>query len=232
MIACAGADTETERTAIELLLAHRVSGIILTVRDADHSIALDMVDAEAIPHVLVHNLPESTARITVATDPVAAARIVVEASAARGHRYLAAVATPDEPADCRRRRTDALTAVLAALGLPPLQHLERPDLGSMLDRSDAPTVLWSADNLTALAILRDVQALGLTVPDDISIIGGSGTAATLFDPPLTTVAASVAAIGGCAVDSLLAQIGGTELPGSTLLPAVLQTGATLGPIRH
>ena len=58
-----------------------------------------------------------------------------------------------------------------------------------LKRSDRPTAVVCQTDMTAVAFLRAAEALGLRVPEELSVVGYNDQAeAAEMHPPLTTVA--------------------------------------------
>ena len=70
-----------------------------------------------------------------------------------------------------------------------------------------PTAIICANDSMAIAALGKITQEGLTVPDDISIIGFDDIAvASQIHPPLTTISAPINKIAELAVDMLISQI--------------------------
>src|SRR5262249_27066043 len=75
----------------------------------------------------------------------------------------------------------------------------------MLTMAKRPTAIFAANDLSAIQTMRTAAELGIAVPDEISIVGVANIpASALTDPPLTTVAQSMQALGREAVRTLLA----------------------------
>jgi LacI family transcriptional regulator, galactose operon repressor len=67
-----------------------------------------------------------------------------------------------------------------------------------------PTAIFAANDQSAIQVLRCADELGLTVPDDLSIVGFDNIPeSALTDPPLTTVDQSIQALGEEAVRILV-----------------------------
>lgn len=81
------------------------------------------------------------------------------------------------------------------------------------------TAIVCASDVMALGAIRAVQARGLRVPEDVSIVGfDDSPLMALTNPPLTTLRQPVAAIAYAAVHALAAEIAGEH---STRSPVVL-----------
>lgn len=144
-----------------------------------------------------------------------------------GHRRIAFV--QDEPtAPSFRDRQHGYLCALWDAGITPRPEwvvatprhaVLEPYLKSLLLSEDRPTALVCANDRNAFAALTACRALGLSVPDDISVAGFDNTGASVHShPPLTTVEVNKEQMGRLAVRQLLARIGKIR-SGSVALPA-------------
>jgi len=95
-----------------------------------------------------------------------------------------------------------------------------------------PTAILAFNDLIAIGTLHAVRTCGLTVPDDISVVGFDNIAITAHtNPPLTTVAQSKYQMGQMAVQKLFRSIRGYETGrgGFTLLECPLVVRESTGP---
>ena len=164
-----------------------------------------------------------------------------------GHRRIAFV--QDEPtAPSFRDRQHGYLCALWDAGIAPRpewvvstpRHAELgPYLKTLLMSDDRPTALVCANDRNAFAALLACRALGLSVPDDISVTGFDNTATSIHShPPLTTVEVNKEQVGRLAVRQLLTRIGKNR-SGSVALPATnfvipveLVKRASCAPPRH
>ena len=76
---------------------------------------------------------------------------------------------------------------------------------------DRPTAVIASDDYSAIGVIEAVRDAGLSVPDDISVVGFDGIEITQrTSPRLTTIRQDTKAIGEAAAKHLLAQIAGEE----------------------
>lgn len=74
----------------------------------------------------------------------------------------------------------------------------------LLDRADRPTAVFANTDLEALGVLWAAQALGLRVPEDVSLVGFDDLpVAPMLSPALTTVNQPVEQMGAVATRMLL-----------------------------
>jgi DNA-binding LacI/PurR family transcriptional regulator len=84
----------------------------------------------------------------------------------------------------------------------------------------------------ALGVVRTARKEGLSVPDDISVVGfDDSPLMTCTDPPLTTVRQPIEAMGRDAVALLISQISGSLVSSEELLfEPELVVRASTGPV--
>jgi DNA-binding LacI/PurR family transcriptional regulator len=95
-------------------------------------------------------------------------------------------------------------------------------------KTQRPTAIVCASDHMAMIVIRIATELGLRVPQDLSVTGFDDiTVASLYNPPLTTVAQPFEEMGRDAVSRLL---GSTDATAQTLLPArLIVRGSTAPP---
>jgi len=120
---------------------------------------------------------------------------------------------------------------LVAAGLEPLDALQVNAISSeqsgaeaaraLIERQECFDAIVAASDLIAIGALHAVQEAGLDVPHDVSIVGYDDLpAASLVNPPLTTVAQDTWAAGEKLVDVLLRLVRGAPVE-SLVLPTKL-----------
>ena len=77
----------------------------------------------------------------------------------------------------------------------------------MLAAPELPTAVIAANDMMALGAMREFRKAGLSIPQDVSVVGFDDIAfAALSEPPLTTVCSPRAEIGRRAVETLVTMI--------------------------
>ena len=98
---------------------------------------------------------------------------------------------------------------------------------------ERPTALIAINDLVALGAMRQLQRLGLQVPQDVSVIGCDNQFFTPYlNPPLTTVDLHPADHGRCAVQELIAAQKGTAIPFSQVRECSLILRESCAPPRQ
>lgn len=100
----------------------------------------------------------------------------------------------------------------------------------LLGRSPRPTAIFAANDLMAMGVLRAVFEAGLSVPDDLSVVGFDDIQlAGLVKPGLTTVRQPAYEMGRTAMNMLLERITGSAMDGGrnhTFQPELVLRGTT------
>lgn len=224
---------DDEQEACERLLRHRVDGLVLTVANARESRLLDRLDRERVPYVLVYNPVAPGRRLTVSVNNRRAAAEIIAHLAGLGHRRILMLAGSLVTSDRAAQRYLGYRDAMREAGLAPRPLAEMPDhlgakgelLRALLAGREAPTALFCSNDLLAFGVMRDLQACGKRVPDDVSVAGFDGTAfASLVTPTLTTVAQPSAEMGARAMRLLAARLDGRRNLDSLELPHRLRVG--------
>ena len=162
----------------------------------------------------------------VDVDNSSGAALAAEHLLAQGRRRLATIAGPQDMA-AGADRLAGWSAALRRAGLDA-SLVEYGDFSaasgaSAMERllETAPDIdaVFVASDLMAVAAMHEVQSRGISVPEQIAVVGFDDThAAQLTRPPLTTVINPVGELAGRAVDLLL-----QLMNGDTVEPVLLQT---------
>jgi DNA-binding LacI/PurR family transcriptional regulator len=93
---------------------------------------------------------------------------------------------------------------------------------------EQPTAVVCSSDALAFAVCRVARSLGLSVPDDVSVVGFDDSAPAAFaTPALTSVRVDYAEFGAAAPATLLAAIDGAEPPVySASLPELVVRAST------
>ncbi|MEM6749107.1 MAG: GntR family transcriptional regulator [Planctomycetota bacterium] len=131
-----------------------------------------------------------------------------------GHRRIVFLGGADELSNSRDRM-DGFRDSCTKLGLTTpdedgvilargwrLEHDERMALGRALTGPDRPTAVLAAGYYLALDVFQAAAVLGLSVPDDLSVIGfDDPPSAEHLDPPLSTLRQPLIQLGYSAIDA-------------------------------
>jgi len=213
-----------ELEAAETLVGSRVSGVIATPVSADLSAYLSRI---GVPLIEVDRRFDAESTDAIVVDNRAAARDTTMRLIDAGHRRIALLIDETEwtTGDERQRGyLDALKArkvpVDASLIVQAGWDAEeaRAAAERMLSRSDRPTAVFAANNVLTEGTWRAASALGLRVPDDVSVVGFDDAPwMSMVDPGVSTRQQDAGALGAAALRALLERIESPDAPVRTIV---------------
>lgn len=156
---------------------------------------------------------------TISADQVAGARAVTEHLIELGHTDILHLAGPQDWIEAESRMRGYLEALREAdlPTFPPIRGDWSADFGHFagveLARRRDFTAVFAANDLMAIGLMHGFRDAGLDVPGQVSVVGFDDipVAAHVW-PPLTTVHQDFPVLGARAVQILLAQIRGEQVP--------------------
>jgi DNA-binding LacI/PurR family transcriptional regulator len=225
-------DAATERRALREFAAHRVAGAavmgcVLPQREVKRLLAPSPVLFIGSEHVSSRGVADDMARGCLRPDDRDGMRQVVDHLIARGYRSVAYVSGSSGATEIIRH--DALVAALAERGrAKPVVHraadvdAEGLRLAADRIRKRPPDAVVCYDDKTALLLMDELRTAGVTVPDDVGIVGFDDIPfARISNPRLTTVSQRSDDLGRISVDFLLSTLVSGRLPDSQLMPVTL-----------
>ncbi|MER5649425.1 LacI family DNA-binding transcriptional regulator [Streptosporangium sp. NPDC002524] len=226
----------SEAEYVDLLLQQQVSGVVFAgglfaQADASHE-HYELLRERRLPTVLVNAAVAHLAFPQVSCDDVAAAEMALGHLRSLGHERIGMVLGPPDHVPSRRK--------LDAADLDPefIEHtmfsLEGGHAAAARLIRRGVTGVICASDVMALGAIRAARRAGLSVPDDVSVIGYDDSALmNCTDPPLTTLRQPIDAMGRAVVDLLAAQIDKALVPADELLfEPELVVRASTGPVKR
>ncbi|QHT69005.1 LacI family transcriptional regulator [Rhodocytophaga rosea] len=208
---------ETEVANSKVMLANRVDGILVSVtketRNFDH---FKVFQRKGIPIVFFNRVCDEMSVPKVIVDDYEGAFRAVEHLIQTGKKRIAHLAGPDSLLISRKRLNGYLDA-LRKYNLPLIDELvisydltvEKAKIyvKHLLELPEPPDALFAINDPTAIEAMQVIKAKGLTMPEDIAVVGFSNDyASSLIEPGLTTVAQPIREIGKNAAQLLLDQM--------------------------
>lgn len=226
----------SEAEYVDLLLQQQVSGVVFAgglfaQADAPHD-HYELLRERRLPTVLVNAAVAHLAFPQVSCDDAAAAEMALGHLRSLGHERIGMVLGPPDHVPSRRK--------LDAADLDPefVEHtmfsLEGGHAAAARLMRKGVTGVICASDVMALGAIRAARRAGLSVPDDVSVIGYDDSALmNCTDPPLTTLRQPIDAMGRAVVDLLAAQIDKALVPADELLfEPELVVRASTGPVKR
>lgn len=227
---------QADETFARLVQTGRIDGLIVASARPGHPL-LRSLRRRGIPHVFANRAVEGSGR-NVVMDDARASVAALDNLVALGHRSVGHVAGP-RSLDTARRRAAAFREHATRCRIRA--RVAEGDFGESGGASAAAALLSQVLDLTALytstmsqavGALHTAWQLGLSVPDDLSVIAYDDMPlADFLRPPLTTIRMPLAELGAAAVDALVDQLLGGEPRDVTVEtePEVIVRGSTAAP---
>lgn len=219
---------DSMREAVETLLSQDVAAIVLVAADTSALAALDALPVPVpVPLLTANGLPgQPGAGTAVAIDQVRGATLAVEHLLGIGRRRIVHLAGPLVSQEAALRRDGYLDAMRAA-GLEPvvIEGDWTPGSGfaaaSSLDPGSVDALFCGNDQM-ALGVLSAFAGRGVSVPEDIALVGFDDIPeAAYFTPALTTVRQDFEALGGRVLAVLDGMLAGTPPDDTVLQPTLV-----------
>ena len=233
-----------EADYVHMLLERRVDGMIfisseVTDLRSQHAHYRLLADAGA-RIVFVNGASEELDVPSVGVDERAAGRLATEHLLELGHVRVGFAAGAEQFSPTRDKaygRAEALEA--AGLDPTPLAAFTaftveggRAAFRRLVDAPGGPpTGIICSNDLMAIGVIREAEAHGVRVPDDLSVVGFDGIEAAAWnEPPLTTVEQPIRDIAATAVRALRALVADEDAtqPNYVFRPQ-LRLGRSTGP---
>lgn len=230
----AGPDSGTgwERRSLSRLAGTLIDGAIIVTPTV-------LITTTSIPVIAIdpHTGPDGPS--TIDSDNVGGARVASQHLIDLGHRRIAHIRGRSDLASAQLREAGYRES-LEASGIPFDPELVRDGgyqtaltaaaVRELLTRSDRPTAVFAANDMSALGVIEVAHELGLRVPEDLSVIGFDDIPeAASSMPPLTTMAQPLRDLGAQALRMLIELLDGHDVPGHVQLPARLVIRASTAP---
>lgn len=106
-------------------------------------------------------------------------------------------------------------------------------MSELMELQDRPTAVVCTSDMMAIGAISVIHRSGLSVPEDISVVGFDNTYySEIFSPALTTINQNIRSIGSHAIETLITMIENTDfLPPVVTEPSNLVVRCTTAPLR-
>lgn len=212
VLAISNSDPEIELSAAKKLLGMGAEAFILC--GADHSAELfDLFDRRGVPYVFSSIWDPDSAVSTFGYDNRALARDAVQYLVAKGHNDIAVIHGPLNDSDRARARWrgahDAKTADLTLDFFETALAVTggKSGIAQVLDQPKDYTAVLCFSDVLALGVYFGMTEAGLTVPDDISVMGFDNLDwSSSVVPALTTINLPARTMGADIARQLMAHL--------------------------
>ena len=212
----------------------KLFGVVLPPSVSEDDGACAVLRAIECPFVRIASVPLDEPASSLVTNDYRGAYEAAIHLADLGHRCIAFISGPQSfRSSHERRRGFELGLNSRGLALDPSNNVEGAYTFEsgwqaaqiLLARPDRPTAIFAGNDEMATGVYRAAHEAGLTIPDDLSVIGfdDSAIAAKVW-PPLSSVRLPIRAMGRMAAEKLLARAtpaGAQSVPGDEVIPSLV-----------
>jgi LacI family transcriptional regulator, galactose operon repressor len=213
---------EQERTLeAEPLFDGSLDGAILTTMLVDSTLPRAL-QARGFPFVLLNREVDGVNADACVSENAIGARRVAEELVRLGHHDVGALFGPANTSTGREREAGFRAALSEhGIALAPTRWRRGPfttDAGhtgllDLLDAADPPTAVFCSNDVIALGALNAARSRGLSIPDDLSVIGFDDIGMAAWEVfALTTVRQDMAQMAERAAELLVSRIAEPERP--------------------
>jgi LacI family transcriptional regulator len=211
----ANTDYESSRMSlcVRRMIERQVDGVAIMTSELEHHL-LEQLALRQSPIVFLDHeqLPLVNRVCDISVDYAGGIRMAVEHLLALGHLRMGFISGPQDLSSARTRR-HAFLECLAEHGLTGREsYIVEGDhkveggyraMHSLLQLSERPTAVLASNDLTALGALRALADEGVSVPEEMSLIGFDDIQISGYmQPPLTTIRLSREELGRKAFELL------------------------------
>lgn len=209
-IALANTNYDASRTAacVQRLIAERARGVAVMTSEMDDAL-IERLRRAQVPAVYFERGRADAYTANIGVDYSTGIRQAADHLWELGHRRFGFITSPPTLRSTRHRR-EIFERALAERGVRA--RIEVGDMRGeggavaarrLLSAAEPPTAIMAANDLMAFGALRAARALGLRVPEDVSVIGFDDVMfSALTQPALTTVELSRQRLGEMAARAL------------------------------
>jgi LacI family transcriptional regulator len=235
-------DKQREAQALQLLRERQVDGLVICSSRLGKARLAQLAQGKT-PIVFINSQPAPATVGSVETDHETGMRTAVEHLVHLGHRRIAYLGGP-HGSQVQQRRLKAFRDATNDLGVETSEGSQEPTVDGgaagtreLLDRHNPAvraTALITYNDLMASGVLLAARAVGLRMPEELSLIGHDDIPmAALLTPALTTVRQPMQELGSHAVAMLAAHLQNTVTENPTILslhPQLIVRASTAPPI--
>jgi LacI family transcriptional regulator len=200
IVATTDSDPDIEAEKAKSLVDIGAEGLIIT--GAAHSTALhDLIERTMLPAIITSFYDAENPLPTIGYDNEGAAQLALQHLIDLGHQHIAVVHGPTHDNDRTRARLSGLRALTVVRELTTFEtdisHRGGADAAKLIcDLPQKPDAILCLSDVVALGVLFGLQAQGVSVPNDISLVGIDDLpSSAVAVPAITTVHLPVAQMG-------------------------------------
>jgi LacI family transcriptional regulator, purine nucleotide synthesis repressor len=218
---------EREHDYLELLVKKQVDGIIIATEPKDLK-KLRSLNDRNVPSVLFSIDHLAIDSHVVTTDDLKGGYLAGRYLIEKGHRDFVIITEPQRASGVLRVEGFKKALVDEGVNIENVIIIEakskineaRKAANQILRLTKRPSAVFASTDLIAAIFINEVRKAGVSVPQDLSIIGFDNTIhAEISDPGLTTIAQPIAKLASYTIQQLLEAIENPSMPPNRIMLA-------------
>jgi len=205
-------DYEREKEAIQVMLAERVDGLLITPVQTRTETIEELKEC-GLPFVLLGRHFDDIETDYVVTDDVEGGFLATEHLIKLGHRRIAMINGPLHISSAKERfqgyrkaldrsgvKLDESIVSSGAITMDDGYRVSK----SLLTRRNRPTAIFAYSDFVAFGVMKAVREVGFHLPDDVAVVGYDDVQlSSCLEVPLTTVRIPTEELGRKATELLV-----------------------------
>lgn len=228
-------ESKKGRTYLEHCRYRGLDGVMIACTRYENPEVVELLESD-IPVVTIdYPFPD---RISIMSNNFVGMKRLAEYIISKGHKRIAYISGEDS--SVTKQRLEAFREAMKNHGLEmpeeyqissEYRNLEKAAIYTkqLLELSNPPTCILYPDDYSAVGGMNQIQAMGLSIPEEVSVAGFDGIfLASQLRPQLTTVLQATKEIGKKAAEKLIVLIEGENISvKSVLINTELQKGKSV-----
>lgn len=210
-------DRVAERKILEGLVSRSVDAIIFSAGMHVLPENIEWLLTRNIPVVMIERTQMIPGVDKVIIDNLEGSYCAVRHIIERNHKKIGFIGSQDED-DIELQRKEGYRRALKDAGLEVrpewvvlFENYNNPQYGyegakQLLSCADPPTAIFASSDIYACGVMQFARQHGLSVPEDLSLVGFDNTLSKFLAPPVTTVEMPIQEIGKTAIRLVMERI--------------------------
>ena len=200
------------------LISKRLDGLVLFGLYSDE--IFKIIESRKTPYVLTDFYDASSDALSIRIDDVYGGYLAGKHLIELGHKSIAFVGGKLSTSKVDSKRLEGLNKALLENNLHEAYVIETSttfdggyEVAEELLKLQDVTAVFCGSDIVAIGLMRRAQELGVSIPDDLSVVGFDDLkACTYVYPALTTIAQDIQRKGQVAASELMKTMNGEETP--------------------
>jgi LacI family transcriptional regulator len=213
IVTVTGNDPHNDLSNLDVLIRHRVDGLIIAPADAQSHSLRDLLDRVSTPVVAIDR-PTANAHVaSVVADNHKGAVTATQHLIDHGYKRIVCL-TGESTLYTIRERMNGYRKTMDAAHLKPVFETSVTDYQSaedaikrIIESSEPPEAIFALKNSTTIYAFEALQRLGVAVPQSIALLGFDDfELASTVRPSISVIQQPIEEIGKCAAEILFEQL--------------------------